>query len=273
MARPSSLSSMCNACRQRTITSRRTLTTTSSLRADDVPPKSNNPLHSLHQDLQRNPAKPTPSSTTTSNTESWTARIAADAQKRREAARRAAQLQTPEAAPSATTHSEVTRLLSNANAEAGTRPGAGVPSNEPYHLHVFAHKHNTHITFTEPSRNVILSFSCGSIGLRKAQRSSFDAAYQLATYTMKRMALVSWRQGGKKLVGNPMRSLAMLRDGRSGQPGIEVVMRGFGPGREAFQKALLGTEGANVRKRVERVTDATRLKFGGTRSPQVRRLG
>ena len=54
---------------------------------------------------------------------------------------------------------------------------------------------------------------------------------------------------------------------------LEVVFRDFGPGREAFTKVLLGSEGRNIRGLVSRVTDATRLKFGGTRSRKVRRLG
>jgi small subunit ribosomal protein S11 len=54
---------------------------------------------------------------------------------------------------------------------------------------------------------------------------------------------------------------------------LEVVCRGFGAGREAVTKALLGSEGRLLRGKVIRVTDATRLKFGGTRSPKPRRLG
>lgn len=54
---------------------------------------------------------------------------------------------------------------------------------------------------------------------------------------------------------------------------LEVVLRGFGPGREAVTKVLLGSEGRWVRGKIKKVTDATRLKFGGTRSPKPRRLG
>lgn len=53
---------------------------------------------------------------------------------------------------------------------------------------------------------------------------------------------------------------------------IEVVLRGYGVGREAFQKAILGSEGKMIRPLIKSVTDSTRLKFGGTRSPAVRRL-
>lgn len=54
---------------------------------------------------------------------------------------------------------------------------------------------------------------------------------------------------------------------------LEVVLRGFGAGREAVTKALLGLEGKNVRHKIVKVADATRLKFGGTRSKKPRRLG
>jgi small subunit ribosomal protein S11 len=54
---------------------------------------------------------------------------------------------------------------------------------------------------------------------------------------------------------------------------VEVVLRGYGKGREAVVKALMGNEGRGLRDKVIRVSDATRLKFGGTRSPKPRRLG
>lgn len=54
---------------------------------------------------------------------------------------------------------------------------------------------------------------------------------------------------------------------------LEVVLRGFGAGREAVTKAILGLEGRWLRPKVVKVSDATRLKFGGTRSPKPRRLG
>lgn len=150
-----------------------------------------------------------------------------------------------------------------------------VSSSEPYHLNVYAHKHNMHLTFTEPSRDPILSMSSGDIGLRKAQRSTYDAAYQLAAYFFRKMAEKQWRTGGKKMATNPTKTIASIqRPGTmTGGVGIEVILRGYGPGREAFQKALLGTEGRQIKPLISRVTDATRLKFGGTRSHKVRRLG
>lgn len=54
---------------------------------------------------------------------------------------------------------------------------------------------------------------------------------------------------------------------------LEVVLRDFGQGREALTKVLLGSEGRALRGKVVRVADATRVKFGGTRSRKPRRLG
>ena len=122
----------------------------------------------------------------------------------------------------------------------------------PYHLHVFAHKHNTHLTLTRPNYEPMLSLSCGTLGFRKSHRGGYDPAYQLSSYMM-----------GK------IQERGFLMDIKS----LEVVLRGYGPGREAFTKVLLGDEGKIIRNLVTQVTDATRLKFGGTRSKRVRRLG
>lgn len=122
----------------------------------------------------------------------------------------------------------------------------------PHGFYVYATKHNTHITLTRPSRDPLLSVAAGNIGFKKAARGSYDAAYQLAAYVMGRIQ----EQG----------LLTQIQQ-------LEVVLRGFGAGREAVTKALLGSEGRSLRGRVVRVTDATRLKFGGTRSPKPRRLG
>ncbi|RFU32192.1 hypothetical protein B7463_g4154, partial [Scytalidium lignicola] len=123
---------------------------------------------------------------------------------------------------------------------------------EPHHFHVYATRHNTHITLTKPNREPIISLSCGNIGFRKSGRKHYDSAYQLAAYVMGRIQ----EQGIN----------AQIRR-------LEVCLRGFGAGREAVTKALLGTEGRLLRGKVIRVTDATRLKFGGTRSKKPRRLG
>lgn len=128
----------------------------------------------------------------------------------------------------------------------------GETPKEPYHFHIYSHKHNTHITVTDPNRDAIISMSCGNLGLRNAQRKSYDAAYQLAAYVVDKLN----QTGVVKKIHQ-----------------LEVVLRGFGPGREAATKVLLGTEGKLLKPLIVRVTDSTRVKFGGTRSQRKRRLG
>ncbi|KAK9656150.1 hypothetical protein HCH54_000835 [Aspergillus fumigatus] len=122
----------------------------------------------------------------------------------------------------------------------------------PHHLHVYAHKHNTLLTLTQPNGNPMLSMSCGHLGFRKGGRSGYDPAYQLTSH-----------------VFGQIQERGFLMDIKR----LEIVFQGFGQGREAFTKVLLGSEGKNIRGLVSRVTDSTRIKFGGTRSRKVRRLG
>ena len=130
----------------------------------------------------------------------------------------------------------------------------------PHHLHIYATRHNCHITLTAGNRDPIISVSSGNIGFRKAQRGSYDAAYQLGVYVM-----------------GLIKNQAMLDENYQGKGGyirhLEVVLRNFGPGREAVTKILLGSEGRALRSRIIKVMDGTRLKFGGTRSKKPRRLG
>jgi small subunit ribosomal protein S11 len=160
--------------------------------------------------------------------------------------------------------------------EAANRNLDAEHEQKPHRLHVLSTKHNTHLTLVQPPRpasqtassgisatnasaadqkkmvDMLLSISAGNIGFRKAGRGSYDAAYQLTAFTLK-----------------TMKERGMLRDIKK----LEIVMRGFGPGREAFTKAILGAEGRDIRSRISAVLDATRLKIGGTRSPKPRRLG
>ncbi|KAJ5740789.1 hypothetical protein N7493_000661 [Penicillium malachiteum] len=122
----------------------------------------------------------------------------------------------------------------------------------PHHMHVFTHKHNTIITLTRPNGSPIFSIGAGQIGFRKAGRGGFDPAYQLSAHVM-----------------TQIKERGLLLELKR----LEIVYRGFGKGREAFTKVLLGNEGRHIRGLVSRVTDSTRLKFGGTRSRKVRRLG
>lgn len=132
----------------------------------------------------------------------------------------------------------------------GQGSGHGSAEEGEYHLHVYAHKHNTHITFTKPDKDAVVSMSVGQLGIRKGNRGSYDAAYQLAARVFQKIEEKNVRPRN-----------------------LEVVLRGFGQGREAVVKSLLGNEGKALRPAIRRVTDSTRLKFGGTRSKAPRRLG
>jgi small subunit ribosomal protein S11 len=123
---------------------------------------------------------------------------------------------------------------------------------DPHHFHVYATRHNTHVTLTDPKRNPIISLSCGNLGFRHSARKHYDSAFQLASHVMQRMQDRGINPQIKEL---------------------EVVLRGFGAGREAVTKAILGLEGKQLRHKIVKVADATRLKFGGTRSKKPRRLG
>lgn len=124
--------------------------------------------------------------------------------------------------------------------------------DDRHKLHIYAHKHNTHVTLANPKRDALISVSCGNIGFRKAGRGTYDAAYQLAAFVMSRIQ-------DKGLLPQIQK--------------LELIYRGFGPGREAVTKAILGTEGKKIRPLIVKLSDSTRLKFGGTRSKKPRRLG
>lgn len=123
--------------------------------------------------------------------------------------------------------------------------------DEPYHFHIYSHKRNTHVTVTKPNRDAIISLSCGNLGFRKGQRKQYDAAYQLGAYVV-----------------DKMHQMGLVKEIQK----MEVILRGFGQGRDAVVKVLLGSEGKYLRPKIIRVADATRLKFGGTRSPKPRRI-
>ncbi|KNZ79920.1 37S ribosomal protein S18, mitochondrial [Termitomyces sp. J132] len=96
----------------------------------------------------------------------------------------------------------------------------------------------------------VAAFSGGSCGFKKVNRSSYEAGYQCAVRIFKR--------------------IAELKEHTHFE--IDLYFKGFGQGRDAMHKALLTSEGDNVRKLVRSVTDRTPIKIGGTRSKKARRL-
>lgn len=122
-----------------------------------------------------------------------------------------------------------------------------------YHLHVTCTSNNTLITLTnekgEPvPRGVWTGGSCGFKGMN---RSGYEAGYQCAVRAFKRMEEV-----------------------HAAIPGVrfEILLSKFGPGRDAVSKALMTSEGDNVRPLTSRMTDNTPIKIGGTRAKKARRL-
>ncbi|KAL1992355.1 hypothetical protein VTN49DRAFT_4387 [Thermomyces lanuginosus] len=122
----------------------------------------------------------------------------------------------------------------------------------PHHLHVYSHKHNTIITLTRPNGDPIMSLGCGNLGFRKSQRAGYDPAFQLTIHVFAKI-----------------QERGLLMDIKR----LELIFRGFGQGRDAFIKVLLGNEGRHIRPLISSVTDNTKIKFGGARSRKVRRLG
>lgn len=124
--------------------------------------------------------------------------------------------------------------------------------SEPYHLHMYSKRHNNHMAFTKPNGEVMLKMSGGHLGFKHAKRGTYDSAFQLASVVVAKLTEDGWHRK---------------------MHGLEIVLSGFGPGREAFLKVLLGSEGKLLRTKIVKVSDATKLKFGGGRSRKPKRLG
>jgi small subunit ribosomal protein S11 len=115
----------------------------------------------------------------------------------------------------------------------------------PHQLHINATFNNTIITLTRPNGAPLVTTSGGSAGFKKAARSGYEAAHQAAIQLLDKM-------NAKNLQ----------------VPNIHIVLKGFGPGRDAAFKALVGGSQWNVK----RITDATPIPFGGCRPKKARRL-
>ncbi|SAM05839.1 hypothetical protein [Absidia glauca] len=115
----------------------------------------------------------------------------------------------------------------------------------PYLLHVNASPNNTIITLTQPNGSPLVTTSGGSAGFKKAQRSGYEAAHQAAIQLLEKMQAKNLQV-----------------------PNIHIVLKGFGPGRDAAFKALVAGAAWNVR----RITDASPVPFGGCRPKKARRL-
>lgn len=95
------------------------------------------------------------------------------------------------------------------------------------------------------------SVTAGQLGFRKSQRQEYEAGFQVSSKMFKTIEERNYIGPHDK---------------------IELILKNFGKGREAFQAALLGKEGSKIKNNIVRVCDATVLKFGGDRPKKLRRL-
>lgn len=122
-----------------------------------------------------------------------------------------------------------------------------------YSLHVHSDSNNNILTFTRPDGSPIMNVSGGQVGYKHKARGTAEAAHLCALKAFKRIEEEQARVG-------------------SGNMALDVLFNGFGRGRDAVHKALLAAEAATVREIIQRVTDITRIKIGGTRSKKARRM-
>ncbi|EMG50276.1 MRPS18 37S ribosomal protein S18 [Candida maltosa Xu316] len=95
------------------------------------------------------------------------------------------------------------------------------------------------------------SITAGQLGFRKSQRQEYEAGFQVAAKMFKTIQERNYIGPHDK---------------------VELVLKNFGKGREAFQAALLGKEGSRIKNNIVRITDVTIVKFGGNRPKKLRRL-
>lgn len=127
----------------------------------------------------------------------------------------------------------------------------GPPETNQLHLHVHSTRNNTIVTFTGQEGTPIAWWSGGSCGFKKVNRATYEAGYQCTVRAFEKVV------NHRKEVG-PF--------------SLEIIFKGFGQGRDAMQKALLASEGEQIRPFVARLTDKTPVKIGGTRAKKARRL-
>ncbi|CAG8768162.1 643_t:CDS:2, partial [Gigaspora rosea] len=110
-----------------------------------------------------------------------------------------------------------------------------VPSEELYRIHIHASYNNTIISLTNSRKDVLINSSGGLVGFKKAQRGGYEAAHQAAIDLVKKV-----KEKGIKIKN------------------VEVLIKGFGPGRDAAFKAIASSENPWT---IKRITDSTPLTY------------
>ncbi|GAA6059423.1 hypothetical protein JCM10212_003655 [Sporobolomyces blumeae] len=140
--------------------------------------------------------------------------------------------------------------------------------SQPYKLHVYSTRNNTILTLSTSPAGAdagpqdphvpIAWVTAGSAGYKGAARGTYDAAVEV---TLKMFQKV------KDLIEPPVLAGGQKKKAAGPAPTeLEVVWKGFGQGRDAVFRTLMGAEGDEIRSLVKRVTDATPLKIGVERA-------
>jgi small subunit ribosomal protein S11 len=177
----------------------------------------------------------------------------------------------PEAyrAPANTTPSSIFPSASQVPVEVRTRGAfSSNKQTHPYKLSVFTSRNNTILTLSTAPRapdaitsstvniatvklplQVPVSWvSAGSAGYKGAARGTYDAGVEVSIRMFKKI---------QEMINPPVGVGGQRR--KTGLPApteLEVVWKGFGQGRDAVFRTLMGGEGDAVRHLVKRVTDA-----------------
>lgn len=122
-----------------------------------------------------------------------------------------------------------------------------------HHLNVACTPNNTKAVLTNEKGCILErgSWSGGSCGFKGVNRSGYEAGYQCAVRAFGRMEELVTQMPGVR---------------------FEILFKGFGQGRDAVYKALMTSEGEKIRPLINRITDNTPIKIGGTRARKMRRL-
>jgi small subunit ribosomal protein S11 len=120
-----------------------------------------------------------------------------------------------------------------------------------YAIYINNSTRNTHVTITNQNRDPIVVMSAGNLGLSHKQRSTHEAGAATLHEALKKFS-----------AKHPVAAENVF---------IELVLKGFGPGREGALATIFGPHGDLIRSKISRITDATSLTIGSTKGRNKRR--
>ena len=117
-----------------------------------------------------------------------------------------------------------------------------------FYIHGVCVTKNMHVTICDHKHNPVVAISGGQLGVKHSKRQTQETAYNTTVNAFRRLAATDYE----------------VRQ-------VELVMKGFGPGRKGFLQAISGPQGDFIRRKIVRVTDATPLQIGGTKARNEKR--